>query len=161
MENGRCSCGLLRAYPLPREFPLPGRGRAEWVGAELGARPSPTPGAWLSLESLSTAGHHHLPTHSPVTSPTAGSLTPEGGPAVLQAGRSRGHLARCMRAGVCFPGLASHVLLPNFALSRTLPPPASFSITLLLLPVTFRLFRVQCSAWLSSHQATGRNTDEK
>lgn len=70
--------------PSPVSFPALGEG--ERSGWEPRARPSPTPGAGLSLESLPTAGHHHLPIHSPVTSPTAGGLDPEGGPAVLQAG---------------------------------------------------------------------------
>lgn len=163
MENGRCSCGLLRAYPLPCEFPRPGGGRVEWVGAgsppllhtRCGAEPGIPAHVWASPFT------NPLPNHEP----SAGRLSPEGGSALLRAGvggtwpgsRELG----CRDVGSALQGCASHVLLLNFALSWTLPLPASFSIPLLLLPVTFRLFRVQCSVWLSSHQAILGGTDEK
>eukprot|EP00072_Mus_musculus_P073117 XP_017174880.1 PREDICTED: uncharacterized protein Gm36803 [Mus musculus] len=53
----------------------------------------------------------------------------------------------CSSPTLPFPGPSPSSKLPHYAL--------------LLLPVTFRLFRVQCSVWLSSHQATGRSTDAK
>lgn len=81
----------------PSEFPPP-RGRESGVGGSQGAHPSPTSGVGLSLESLPTAGHHHLSTLSPVTSPAAQSLGREGGPSVLLAGLE-GPLGRCKKAG--------------------------------------------------------------
>lgn len=135
----------------------------EWVGAgsppllhtKCGAEPGIPAHVWASPFT------NPLPNHEP----SAGRLSPEGGSALLRAGvggtwpgsRELG----CRDVGSALQGCASHVLLLNFALSRTLPLPASFSIPLLLLPVTFRLFRVQCSVWLSSHQAIVGGTDEK
>lgn len=154
---------------IPSSESSPALGEGELSGWEPGARPSPTPGAGLSLDSPPTAGHRHLPTHSPVASPTVGSLDPEQGPAVFLCsrvpGKSRGHLARCtstgvQRCGVC-PALCSCLTLPFPGPS---PLQQLLHFPLFLLPGTFRLFRVQCSergVWLSSHQATGRNTDEK
>lgn len=119
----------------PSEFPPP-RGRESGVGGSQGAHPSPTSGVGLSLESLPTAGHHHLSTHSPVTSPAAQSLSREGGPSVLLAGLE-GPLGRCKRAGgaemwglILRLSSLGPVLLPNFALSQALRPLASSSIAL-------------------------------
>lgn len=68
MENGRCSRGLLRAYPPPRvSFPTQGKGVGS--GRELGSPPLPHTGVGLSLESPPTAGHARLSMHSPVTGP--------------------------------------------------------------------------------------------
>lgn len=136
MENGRCSRGLLRAYPPPSvRFPTLGKG--EGRGWEQGAHPSPTPGAGLSLESLPTAGYHPLSTHSPITNPEAQSLSQTRTEAGVGGGRSRGTRPGA-RESWC-AGLGGLILI----VVQTLPcppayvcpfwallPQASFSITL-------------------------------
>lgn len=167
MENGRCSCGLLRAYPLLREFPRPGGGRAEWVGA----RGPPLPHARCGAEP-------GLPAHcwaSPFANPLP-CRKPYGWESRSGARPCRVPVFPCSRQEQGAPGQvhehwgAKMWGLPSPCSCLTLPFPGPSPLQqllhfpLFLLPGTFRLFRVQCSergVWLSSHQATGRNTDEK
>lgn len=154
MENGRCSCGLLRAYPLPREFPRPGGGRAEWVGA--GSRPLPhtrcgaEPG--IPAHRWASPFANPLPSHKPYS----WESQPGGRPCRVGR-REKGAPGQVHKSwGAEMPGLLSRVVQPCAPAQLCPfpePPPSSklLHCSLLLLPVTFCLFRVQYSVWLSAH----------
>lgn len=150
MENGRCACGLLRAYPLPREFPRPGGGRAECVGAgspplphtRCRAKPGIPAHCWASPFA-------NQPTPQPQARKLGVPIRREALPCCRQ---EEGHLVRSTRAGVQRGrGLLSRVIQPCAPTQLCpLPDPSPSSrllyYSLLLLPVC-----LECEAACGSH----------
>lgn len=154
MENGRCACGLLRAYPLPREFPRPGGGRAECVGA--GSPPLPhtrcraEPGIPAHCWASPFANQPTPQSQAPKT----GSPNPEGGPAVSQAGGGApGQEHESWGAERQGPALQGHPAMCSYP---TLPSPRPFSLQQAppLLSLTFPS-HVPCSICLECKAACG------
>lgn len=151
MENGRCSCGLLRAYPPP-PVSSPTRGKGVGSGWETGS-----PGMEPGIPACCWA--------SPFVNPLP-CLNWEGGPSVFPAGvgstRPDARELGCTDVGSDFEGCPD--LAMCFCLTLPFPRPSASKQVSPLLSFTSAshvLFRVQCSVWLSSHQVTVGSTDKK
>lgn len=136
----------------PSELPHPGEGKGAWVGA--GSPPFPHTRCWaepgIPAHCWASPFANPLPNHKPA----AQSLSPARREAGV-GGTWPGWRELGCRGLILMVSRLCHVLLPTFALSG----PSSLRLASPLLSFTSPshiLFRVQCSMWLSSHQATAR-----